>query len=78
MERSYGLISMTSTDITDLSMLDIYIWPDYETAQVASNKYGAKVWDALQKAGAKVETKEDPVARAWFNGIGDLKSLSNF
>ena len=78
MERSYGLISMTSTDITDLSILDIYIWPDYETAQVASNEYGAKVWDALQKAGAKVETKEDTVARAWFNGIGDLKSLSNF
>ena len=78
MERSYGLISMTSTDITDLSISDIYIWPDYETAQVASNEYGAKVWDALQKAGAKVETKEDPVARAWFNGIGDLKSLSNF
>ena len=78
MERSYGLISMTSTDITDLSILDIYIWPDYETAQVASNEYGAKVWDALQKAGAKVETKEDPVTRAWFNGIGDLKSLSNF
>ena len=78
MERSYGLISMTSTDITDLSILDIYIWPDYEIAQVASNEYGAKVWDALQKAGAKVETKEGPVARAWFNGIGDLKSLSNF
>ena len=78
MERSYGLISMTSTDITDLSILDIYIWPDYETAQVASNEYGAKIRDALQKVGAKVETKEGPVARAWFNGIEDLKSLSNF
>ena len=78
MERSYGLISMTSTDITDLSILDIYIWPDYETAQAASKEYGAKIRDALQKAGAKVETKEGPVARAWFNGIEDLKSLSNF
>ena len=77
MERSYGLISMTSTDITDLSILDIYIWPDYETAQAASNEYGAKIRNALQKAGAKVETKEGPVARAWFNGIEDLKSLSN-
>ena len=76
--ESYGLISMTSTDITDLSILDIYIWPDYETAQAASNEYGAKIRDALQKAGAKVETKEGPVARAWFNGIEDLKLLSNF
>lgn len=76
--ESYGLISMTSTDITDLSILDVYIWPDYKTAQAASNEYGAKIRDALQKAGAKVETKEGPVARAWFNGIGDLKSLSNF
>ena len=76
--ESYGLISMTSTDITDLSILDIYIWPNYETAQAASNEYGAKIRDALQKAGAKVETKEGPVARAWFNGIENFKSLSNF
>ena len=74
MERSYGLISMTSTDITDLSILDVYIWPDYKTAQAASNEYGAKIRDDLQKAGAKVETKKGPVARAWFNGIEDLKS----
>ena len=69
---------MTSTDINNLIILDIYIWPDYETAQAASNEYGAKIREALQKAGAKVETKEGPVARAWFNGIEDLNSLSNF
>ena len=74
--ESYGLISMTSTDITDLSIL-AFIRPDYKTAR-SSNEYGAKIRDALQKAGAKVETKEGPVARAWFNGIEDLKSLSNF
>ena len=46
---------MTSTDINDLSILDIYIWPDYETAQAASKEYGAKIRDASQKAGAKFE-----------------------
>ena len=76
--KAYGLIAMTSTNSTNFSILDIYIWPDYETAQAASNEYGAKIRGALQKAGAKVETKEGPVARAWFDGIGDLKSLSNF
>ena len=56
----------------------MYIWPDYQTAQAASDEYGVKIRDALQKAGAKVETKEGPMARTWFNGIEDLKSLSNF
>ncbi len=76
--EEYGLISMTSTDITDFSILDVYIWPDYQTAKAASDEYGTKIREALQKAGAKVETKEGAVARAWFNGIEDLKSLSNF
>ena len=76
--EAYGLIAMTSTQITELSILTTYLWPDYETAKAAREEYGAKIVDALRKAGAKVETKEGLVERAWFNGIDDMKALSNF
>ena len=69
---------MTSTQITDLSILTTYLWPDYETARAARDEYGHKIVDALRKAGAKVDTKEGPVERAWFNGIDDMRALSNF
>ena len=76
--EAYGLIAMTSTQITELSILTTYLWPDYETAKAAREEYGAKIVDALRKAGAKVETKEGPVERAWFNGIAAMKALSTF
>ena len=76
--EAYGLIAMTSTQITELSILTTYLWPDYETAQAARDEYGHKIVEALRKAGAKVETKEGPVERAWFNGIDDMRALSNF
>ena len=69
---------MISTQISELSILTTYLWPDYETAQAARDEYGAKIVEALRKAGAKVETKEGPVERAWFNGIDDMRALSNF
>ena len=76
--EAYGLIAMISTQISELSILTTYLWPDYETAQAARDEYGAKIVEALRKAGAKVETKEGPVERAWFNGIDDMRALSNF
>ena len=51
--EAYGLIAMTSTQITELSILTTYLWPDYETAKAAREEYGAKIVDALRKAGAK-------------------------
>ena len=38
-------------------------------------KVDAKIVDALRKAGAKVETKEGLVERAWFNGIDDIGAV---
>ena len=72
--EAYGLIAMVSTQITELSILTTYLWPDYETAQAARDEYGHKIVEALRKAGAKVETKEGPVERAWFNGIDVYES----
>ena len=59
--ESYGLISMTSTDITDLSILDVYIWPDYKTAQAASNEYGAKIRMLYKRRAQRLNQR--PVAR---------------
>ena len=67
---------MTSKNITDLNILDIYIWPAYQTAEAASYEYGANIRDALQRAGAIIETNESLAARAWFNSIEELKLLS--
>ena len=33
--EAHGLIAMTSTQITELSILTTYLWPDYETAKAA-------------------------------------------
>ena len=33
--EAYGLIAMVSTQISELSILTTYLWPDYETAQAA-------------------------------------------
>ena len=69
---------MVSAQISELSILTTYLWPDYETAQAARDEYGAKIFEALRNAGAKVETKEGPMERARSNGIDDMRALSNF
>ena len=76
--EAYGLISMVSTQTGDLSILTTYLWPDHETAKAAKDEYGSKIVEALRNAGAKVDTKEGPVEKAWFNDTKDVKKLSTF
>ena len=76
--EAYGLIAMTCARINDLSVVDTYYWPDYDTFEKAKNEYAGKFVEATRKAGAKVDIKEAYVYRAWFDGTDDMKSLTNF
>ena len=76
--EAYGLIAMTCARINDLSVVDTYYWPDYDTFEKAKNEYASKFVEATRKAGAKVDIKEAYVYRAWFDGTEDMKSLTNF
>ena len=76
--EAFGLISMTSTQVSGNIMVTTYLWPDYETAKAAFDDYGSKIIDAIRNAGAKVEIQEGPVERAWFNEACDTKSLNTF
>lgn len=74
----YGLIAMTCARINELSVVDTYYWPDYDTFEKAKKEYAAKFVEATRNAGAKVDIKEAYVYRAWFDGTDDMKSLTNF
>jgi hypothetical protein len=74
----YGLIAMTQTEVSELSVVTTFIWPDYETAKSAWAEYGGKVVDAIRNSGAKIDIQEGIVERAWFNDAIDIKSLNNF
>ena len=76
--EAYGLIAMTCARINQLSVVDTYYWPDYDTFEKAKNEYAGKFVEATRKAGAKVDIKEAYVYRAWFDGTEDMKSLTNF
>ena len=76
--EAYGLIAMTCARINELSVVDTYYWPDYDTFEKAKNEYAGKFVEATRKAGAKVDIKEAYVYRAWFDGTDDMKSLTNF
>ena len=65
--EAYGLIAMTQVQVSDLSVVTTFIWPDYETAIAAWDEYGGKVTEAISNSGAKVEVQEGLVERAWFN-----------
>ena len=76
--EAYGLIAMTQTEVSELSVVTTFIWPDYETAKSAWAEYGGKVVDAIRNSGAKIDIQEGIVERAWFNDAIDIKSLNNF
>ena len=76
--EAYGLIAMTCTRINDLSVVDTYYWPDYDTFEKAKNEYAGELVEATRKAGAKVDIKEAYVYRVWFDGTDDMKALTNF
>ena len=76
--EAYGLIAMTCARVNELSVVDTYYWPDYDTFEKAKNEYAAKFVVATRNAGAKVDIKEAYVYRAWFDGTDDMKSLTNF
>ena len=76
--EAYGLIAMTCARVNELSVVDTYYWPDYDTFEKAKNEYAGKFVEATRNAGAKVDIKEAYVYRAWFDGTDDMKSLTNF
>ena len=76
--EAYGLIGMTQTEVSELSVVITFIWPDYETAKSVMEEYGNKVADAVRNSGAKIDIQEGIVERAWFNDTIDMKSLNNF
>ena len=76
--EAYGLIAMTQTEVSELSVVTTFIWPDYETAKSAWAEYGGKVVDAIRNSGAKIYIQEGVVEQAWFNDAIDIKSLNNF
>ena len=55
-----------------------FIWPDYETAMAAWDKYVGNLTESIRKAGAKVDVQEGLVERAWFNQTADMAVLTNF
>ena len=69
---------MTQTEVSELSVVTTFIWPDYETAKLARAEYGNKVVDAIRNSGAKIVIQEGIVERAWFNDTINMKSLNNF
>ena len=69
---------MTQTELSELSVVTTFIWPDYETAKSARAEYGNNVVDAIRNSGAKIDIQDGTVERAWFNDTIDMKSLNNF
>ena len=76
--EAYGLIAMTQVQVSDLSVVTTFIWPDYEAAMAAWDEYGGKVTEAIRNSGAKVEVQEGLVERVWFNRTADITGLTNF
>ena len=37
--EAYGLIAMTQTEVSELSVVTTFIWPDYETAKAALRSF---------------------------------------
>ena len=60
--EAYGLIAMCA-QINELSVVDTYYWPDYDTFEKAKNEYAGKFVEATRKAGAKVDIKEAYIVR---------------
>ena len=83
--EAYGLIAMTCARINELSVVDTYYWPDYDTFEKAKNEYAGKFVEATRKSDIKeLRSISTEVAellctyRAWFDGTDDMKSLTNF
>ena len=76
--EAYGLICMTSMQVSENSLMTSYLWPDHETEKAAYDEFGSKIIDAIRNSGAKVEVQEGPVERAWFNDACDTKTLNTF
>ena len=75
--EAYGMIAMTCARVNELTVVDTYYWPDYDTFEKAKNEYAGKFVEATRNAGAKIDIKEAYVYRAWFDGTDDMKSLTN-
>ena len=69
---------MTQVQVSDLSVVTTFIWPDYESAMAAWDEYGDKVTQAIRNSSAKVDVQECFVERAWFNRTADIAVLTNF
>ena len=74
----YGLIAMTCARVNELTVVDTYYWPDYDTFEKAKNEYAGKCVEATRNVRAEIDIKEAYVYRVWFDGTDDMKSLTNF
>ena len=76
--KPYGMIAMTCARVSELSVVDTYYWPDYDTFEKAKNEYALAIVQQIATRAPKSISRKSYVYRAWFDGTDDMKSLSNF
>ena len=51
--EAHGLIAMICARANELTVVDTYYWPDYDTFEKAKNEYAGKFAEATRNAGAR-------------------------